>query len=239
MRITRIYHPEALTIDTLVCLSETASHHLQNVLRIKPNQSLELFNGDGYQYTAVVEQLSRKQVHVRIESRSEHPLLPHLSVHLAQGICRGEKMDLVIQKATELGATEITPIITDYSNVKLNKERLQKKRLHWQSVANSACEQSGRCDIVTVRALQTFSEFIKVQHGENCFLLEPTATEKIPQRESVESLTVVVGPEGGFSDTELALAKDSRCQLISLGQRVLRTETAGLAALSIIQYLWG
>lgn len=238
MRKTRLFTTQILSIGQCIDLSEDTARHVRNVLRMQIGDTVWLFNGDGCDYVASICVLTKKCVQVRIEKQEQNETTSPLYSHLYQGICKGDKMDFVIQKSTELGVNEITPLITEFCNVKLDTARWQKKQLHWQKVANSACEQSGRSDIVTIHPAVTFSEAITCMELP-AIILEPTAEANIAELAAVLNVSLCVGSEGGFSPKELELAKQHDIIPVQLGKRVLRSETAGLATLAVIQHLWG
>jgi len=160
-------------------------------------------------------------------------------VHLGQGISRGERMDYVVQKSVELGVDKITPLYTERCGVKISKERLAKKIAHWQAVAISACEQSGRCVVPQIMQPQTLSEWLSMQSGI-AFVCDPKSNQRIPHNtEQPTSLSLLIGPEGGLTDDEIKSAYNAGLQSLSLGPRVLRTETAAVVSLSLVQHLWG
>ncbi len=238
MRTVRLYHPESLIPSQEVQLSSDASRHLLTVLRANEGQALELFNGDGFAYSAKLVNVQKKSASAYIESKQQVANESPLAIHLYQGISRGDKMDLTIQKAVELGVTQITPITSERCGVKLNKERMQKKLEHWQKVAIAACEQSGRNQVPQVNPLKSFVDVI-TELGEQGLILNPYAEAGIASLRPSQDWKLLIGPEGGFSDDEIALASKHACQQVHLGPRILRTETAGLAVLACLQAQFG
>ncbi len=234
MRSHRFYCPVTLNTTQSLVLPKEASHHCINVLRYKAGHELILFNGDGFNYTAVIRQIINRQCTVEINNKINPENESPLKVHLYQGIARGEKMDLIIQKSVELGVSEITPLFSERCNVKLDNKRLAKKMAHWQAVSISASEQSGRCKIATINTPQSIKAL-------NCppdmlsLYLEPTAEQKIQTISTTESISIFVGPEGGFSQNDLSFLEKLQATGIQLGPRILRTETAGLACLTALQ----
>jgi 16S rRNA (uracil1498-N3)-methyltransferase len=239
MRIPRIYISGKLQINTSIDLDTSASHHIAKVLRMKMGGALTLFNGDGFEYTATIEAINKKSltvsIHQALATHTESPL----AIHLGIAISRGERMDHVMQKATELGVTEITPLFTERTEVKLKGDREQKKLQHWRRIIVGACEQSGRTKLPTLNPPQELSIWLSktsadkklVLHHRNSNALESTATP--------ESIALLVGPEGGLSEQEICDAEAQSFQSLRMGPRVLRTETAPLAALSLLQFVWG
>lgn len=240
MPVSRIYEPSALSEGNKIWLNENAAHHLARVLRVNVGEALILFNGKGGEYTAEIIQVTKKGVEVQIGAFVERDVESPLRIELAQGIARGEKMDLIVQKSVELGVAAITPLVTERGNVRLQGEREAKRHLHWQSVMISACEQSGRNTIPSINAplsLQAWLPTVKAQHK---FVLSPHVNKKLPASiPHNESVVILIGPEGGLSEAEVALAVSYGFQPLILGPRVLRTETAALAAIVALQCRYG
>ncbi|WP_417659805.1 16S rRNA (uracil(1498)-N(3))-methyltransferase [Pseudidiomarina sp.] len=242
MRIPRIYEPSSSTwaVGSTVTLSEDAANHVGRVLRMSVGQSLELFNGDGNNYQATITEVHKRSVTVSLASAAPNTSESFVHVHLAQGISRGDRMDFVLQKSVELGVTEITPLFTERCGVKLTGERLAKKQQQWQKIVIAACEQSGRSYVPKVHAPITFQQWLTQLPEGMRLTLDPYAAK--PLRElAVEpkQLTLLIGPEGGLTDLEVQSASDHDFLPVRLGPRILRTETAALTALSVIQYQFG
>lgn len=235
MRIPRIFHPQPLSAGLQVSLTEDAANHVGRVLRMSAGAELELFCGDDHRYQAVIEQASKKHVEVRILSAQLASVESALKIHLIQGISRGERMDFTLQKSVELGIASITPIFTERCGVKLQGERLEKKQQQWQKVVISACEQSGRNTVPQVQPAITLTEYLATANRPLTLTLDPGATLNLKSAPVNTEVALLIGPEGGFSDTETALAQQANCQGVRLGPRVLRTETAALAALAALQ----
>lgn len=241
MSIARLYQPVALSPHQALTLDEKASHYLSHVLRAKPGDQLTLFNGLGGEYTAIVDRLDKKSVKVMVQSFIDREVESPIQIHLAQGIARGEKMDTIVQKSTELGVTSIIPLITERCNVRLDKDRETKRREHWQAVAVSACEQSGRNRVPEVVLPVDFQPWLSRANATLKFILTPHVKEAMPplNLESTSSILMLIGPEGGLSDHEVALAMMHGFIPLSLGPRILRTETASLAAMAALQWEYG
>ena len=239
MRSTRIYYPHALQIGQTVSLIDQAANHLRNVLRAEIDDVCVLFNGDGYEYQAKIIALNKKDVQVQITDNILCLRQSPLIIHLGQGISRGERMDWVIQKSTELGVCEITPLITERCNVRLDNERWEKKRQHWQAVAMSACEQSGRTDRVTIHMPQLLNTWLQPPFTGMRIMLDPQANKNIKELATPTAIQLLIGSEGGLSDNEIQHATTAGFVGIQLGPRILRSETAPLAAISILQNLFG
>lgn len=239
--IHRIYQDQPLAPKQTITVDEKAFHHLVHVLRIKMNEPLILFNGDGLDYVSEVRSINKKNIHIDILSAHPNHNESPLTIHLAQAIARGEKMDLIIQKAVELGVNTIAPLITERCNVKLTEERSEKRFLHWQAIIIRAAEQSGRSRLPILLPPQHLSTYLTKQDTDIRFVLSPhVETENIHlEKNSVSSISLLIGPEGGLSDTEVKAATESGFIPLCLGPRILRTETASLAAISILQYRFG
>lgn len=239
MKQIRIYQDTALASGTSVSLDKLASNHLLRVLRLRQGENFILFNGDGCEYIATLE-ISSKTAIAQIHETRAIERESALRLHLYQGISKGERMDFAIQKATELGVSAITPMFCERTVVSLKGDRLLKKQQHWQAIAISACEQSGRNRIPTIHTAQTFSQALATDQTQLKLMLEPTAAQSLASLQPKDSmLSIYIGPEGGFSDSEIAQAQSSHLRGINLGPRILRTETAALVAVTACQLLWG
>jgi len=241
MTIPRIFVPSnKLSVKQKVVLDSAASRHLLQVLRLQINDQVMIFNNTGGEFKSYLIAIDRRLAVVFLEEfiirNNESPL----SIHLGQGISRGEKMDFTVQKAVELGVCTITPLFTSYCNVKLDDKRLEKRLHHWQGVATSAAEQSGRCYVPQIFPSQTLAKWCDIQTPGLCLVLDPNAVNKLSSiKERPSKLTILVGSEGGLSDEEIIQAKQKHFLPITLGPRILRTETAALTAISILQARWG
>ena len=239
MRIPRIYQPSELVVGQTCQLTEDAANHVGRVLRMQVGQALELFNGDGHNYAAKICEVSKKAVWVQLENSIENPVESPLRIHLGQGISRGDRMDFAIQKAVELGVAEITPLFTERCGVKLDAERAEKKREQWQKIVISACEQSGRSVVPTVNSLQHLEKWLAQPTKELKLTLDPWARDTIKTLGQTDAVRLVIGPEGGFSDAEVAQTQQAGFTAVQLGPRVLRTETAALTAIAALQLQLG
>ena len=242
MRTIRVFHSSPLKGKDRVALEAGAAKHLLTVLRLTVGAEVTLFDGSGFEFAGVLDQADKRQAWVRI-ARMHGPVVESpLQVTLAQGVSRGERMDYTVQKAVELGAAAIQPVLTERSVVKLDKDGGEKKRLHWQSVAISACEQSGRVKVPEVRLPVTLPQFLGSKpEGDLKLLLDPHGgvTAGMLLQPANGKVMLLVGPEGGLSENEIALAGRVGFQGMQLGPRILRTETAALVALSLMQAQWG
>jgi 16S rRNA (uracil1498-N3)-methyltransferase len=239
MRTPRIYTPQTLAGSSLVELEQQASYHINKVLRMQEGDSLILFNGDGFDYSARIDSIHKKSLSasmdVAIASETESPL----SIHLGIGISKGDRMDWIMQKATELGVTTITPLFTERTEVRLKGERLEKKHQHWQQIIISACEQSGRSVLPQLAPATRIDMWTENTQAEKKFVLHHRSTQPLDGKVTPKSIVLLVGPEGGLSEAEIMAAEKHNFDALALGPRVLRTETAPLAALSVLQFLWG
>ncbi len=239
MRIPRLYLPQTLNEGDVITLDDNTANHSVRVLRLKENAPVILFNGEGGEFEATIETI-KKQVSVKVGRFIDVDRESSLHIHLVQGISRGERMDYTIQKAVELGITEITPVMTDRCVVKLGAERAQKRLEHWRGVMISACEQSGRTRIPELNPIQKLDDWMDQPRQINGLVLYHKATAHLSDiTKPEEDITLLIGPEGGLDEAEIKHAVNKGFTEIQLGPRVLRTETAALTVLSAIQTLWG
>ena len=238
MRTIRVFHPEPLVSDVLIDLDDTASAHLLRVLRLGDGDAIELFDGSDQAFAAVLEGCDRKQARARVGSGRLASCESPLKLHLAQGIARGDKMDLTIMKSVELGATSITPVLTERCGVKLSDERWDKKLAHWQRVAISACEQSGRNRVPQVMAPIALPRLL-ASHSGHGLVLDPQAGQSLNALPGLSETTLLIGPEGGLSDAEVAAAIAAGFSPLRFGPRILRTETAAWACIAALQARFG
>jgi 16S rRNA (uracil1498-N3)-methyltransferase len=231
MRIPRIYLDLALTEKTRCLLSTDAAHHVSKVLRMEVGQVLHLFNGRGGYVDATITRIDKRCVEVLTGDHHPDEYESPLAITLVQGIARGERMDYTLQKAVELGVQHIVPVLCQYTNVKLDDEKKQKRHDHWGKIIIHACEQCGRNRIPGLTLAQSLEEWVGVATNELKLILHPGTDMRLSQLNSE--------PAGGFSDVEVALAVKYGYQAITLGTRILRTETAALAAITACQVMWG
>ncbi|HUR40394.1 MAG TPA: 16S rRNA (uracil(1498)-N(3))-methyltransferase [Verrucomicrobiae bacterium] len=239
MNEPRVYVDIELREGDIVTLPQEAYHHLVVVLRRMKGDAVTLFNGRGGEYGVTLESIAKRSVDARVTAFRDVSRESALPVTLAQAVSKGERMDFTIQKAVELGVTEIQPLITDHVVVKLSEERWARKLEHWQSVAVSACEQSGRTRIPRIAPVIDLRDWLNaLPAGALKLVLAPgAAAGRLTRR--AEPIALLVGPEGGLSDMELKLTDISGFVPVPLGPRILRTETAGMVALAVIQSAWG
>ena len=241
MRLRRVYVDAPLEAGTRIRLERSAAGHVTRVLRLRVGEALTLFNGRGGEYAASLVESSGAEVTVAVgEYRAIERESP-LAITLAQGISRGERMDLVVQKATELGVNQLAPLILERSVVRLDAQQAHRKLNHWHAIAVGACEQSGRNRLPEVLAPATLREFLQAAAlAPTRLLLSPTAARRLEDLDApVSAVSLLIGPEGGLADSEQAAALAAGFSAVRLGPRVLRTETAAIVALTLLQLEFG
>lgn len=239
MRISRLYTPTPLTTGKHIELDDDNGHYVRTVLRLKTGDPIILFNGQGGEYSCLVAEVSRKTVSIAVEQWSDRSVESPLQVTLGLGISRGDRMDLTVQKSVELGVNLITPLLTERCVVQFKGEKKPQRLLHWQKIVQHAAEQSGRTILPPLLEVETLQNWISKQQGLKVFLDPYAETTLMELKPETMKVTLLTGPEGGFSNTERDLAKASGFIPVRLGARILRTETASLAALAAVQMLWG
>ena len=242
MRTIRIHVDLSLAAGAEAALPAQAGEHVARVLRLAAGDPLTLFNGDGNDYAATITGIGKREVLVQVLDRQAVDRESPLRLTLAQGVARGEKMDLIVQKATELGVVRIAPLLTERAEVRLDAARAEKRLAHWRAVAASACEQCGRARLPEILPTQTLPAWLASLDGDAVLRLallpEATASARALRPGSNGAL-LVVGPEGGLGERDVALLGEAGFNGLRLGPRILRTETAGLAALAALQALHG
>jgi len=239
MRIPRFYCPELDSASNTLDLPITAHRHAVQVLRMKQGDPLVIFNGGGLEYEAILAQVTKRSSSVRlthkIATNNESPI----EITLLQGISRGERMDYALQKAVELGVTRIIPVVTARCNVQLSNGRAEKKLAHWQGIMVSACEQSGRNVLPELCSIMPLEQALEQSDVVCRLVLDPLAELGFTQLKQQDNVVLLIGPEGGLNEGEIQQANVSGFQSIRFGPRVLRTETATVAVLAVIQTMWG
>jgi len=237
---TRLYCDLPLSPGAEIALSEAAAHHAVNVLRLQAGDALTLFNGAGGEYSASVVAVGKRETRVRLVEFHAVERDSPLQITLALGISAGERMDYSLQKATELGVSAIQPLATERSVVKLAGERADKRLQHWQHVVIAACEQCGRNRVPAVAPVQKLFDYLAgIDRGKRLLMLSPHAAAPLKRVTPAADVVLLVGAEGGLAPAEAEAAAASGFEPVSLGPRILRTETAPLAALAVLQALWG
>ncbi|PWY40006.1 16S rRNA (uracil(1498)-N(3))-methyltransferase [Pseudomonas sp. RW409] len=237
MRLSRFFIDAPLSLGEHE-LPEAQAHYIGRVLRMAEGDALQLFDGSGNEFRGTLLEVGKKRVVVRLDESFAGQVESPLQIHLGQGLSRGERMDWAIQKATELGVNEITPIFSERCEVRLKDERADKRLAHWRQVAVSACEQCGRSRVPVIHPPVLLADWIKQTQADLKLVLHPVA-EPLVSHAKPATLAFLIGPEGGLSDTEVDQAQDVGFLPARLGPRVLRTETAPVVALAVAQQLWG
>ncbi|MSQ19310.1 MAG: 16S rRNA (uracil(1498)-N(3))-methyltransferase [Betaproteobacteria bacterium] len=234
------FHVDApVRLHATIVLDAATTRHVQ-ALRLRRGDQIVLFNGDGHESVAELIELAKRGAVVQVRSEMAVDRESPLRVILAQGICAAERMDLVIQKATELGVHRIVPVITSRTVMRLSEERQERRETHWQNVAIAACEQSGRNRIPEVSPAVRFDAFIAgIPEADLRIACSPTGDDRLRTLPVASSIVVFIGPEGGIAKDERELLSDRQFRFVRFGPRVLRTETAPLAMLATMQALWG
>jgi 16S rRNA (uracil1498-N3)-methyltransferase len=241
MRLTRVHVGGPLAPGSRLTIDGEAANHVARVLRLRPGDPLMLFDGGGGEHAARIETFRKDAVVVIVGERSAVERESPLPLILAQGISRGERMDWVVQKATELGVTRIVPLLTERTVVRLDAQQARRKRLHWQAIAVAACEQSGRDRVPEVDSPLSLDEFLAGAGASGTrLLLSPAGSLRIAQVPRPQAdLAVLIGPEGGLAENEQRAALAAGFVAVRVGPRVLRTETAAVAALTLLQHQFG
>ncbi len=241
--LTRLYFPDPIADHGECVLPAAQAHHVARVLRLKAGEGVTLFDGNGSEYPAAIVRLTRSAVVLRVGERRELDRESPLAISLAQAVSSGERMDYTVQKAVELGAARIEPLTSSRCVVRLAGERAAKRTAHWQAVAVAACEQCGRNRVPEIAPVTAFSDWLGRQSGSDGrarLLLAPQGGVRL--RDVVRpagALILLSGPEGGFTAEEEDAAQRAGFAPVRLGPRILRTETAAVAALAALQTLWG
>ena len=237
MRLSRFFIDAPLSLGQHA-LPEAQAHYIGRVLRHAVGDAVQLFDGSGLEFLGELIEVGKKAVRVELRESVAGLAESPLRIHLGQGLSRGERMDWAIQKATELGATAITPIVSGRCEVRLKDERADKRMAHWRQIAISACEQCGRSVIPLIHPPIGLSDWLLQVEAELKLVLHPVA-QPWASHAAPRSLAMLIGPEGGLADAEVEQAQASGFHAARLGPRVLRTETAPVVALSVAQQLWG
>jgi 16S rRNA (uracil1498-N3)-methyltransferase len=240
MRIPRIYTDSPLGEGASAELDDNAAQHVGRVLRMQTGQELLLFNGDGNDYPATITESGKKRVEVQVGSPMENATDSPLEIILGQTLSKGDRMDYAVQKAVEMGVTRIVPLTTERCEVKLKGDREDKRLRHWQSVAISAAEQCGRARVPEILPVMALSDWL--EHTRDCDLrlvLHHRTQQSLDTLAKPARIALMIGPEGGLSQEEITTAENAGFLPVALGPRVLRTETAPVAAMALCQWLWG
>lgn len=239
MRIPRFYCPTFDATQNTLVLPEAVHRHAIQVLRLKVGTEIRLFDGNGLEYQATLSQVDRKRSEVELGQPLPNHTESPLNITLLQGISRGERMDFAIQKAVELGVKRIVPVVTERCNVQLKQDRAEKRHAHWLGVMHSACEQSGRAVLPQLSEVAELSLAMENTTDTLKLVLDPQAETGFKHLQPARQLTLLIGPEGGLTEQEIDMAKNTGFTAVQFGPRILRTETASTAALAVVQSLWG
>ena len=241
MRLSRVYVDQPLVTGAEALLPDAAAYHVARVLRLRAGAPLVLFDGSGSDFRAEIVAVEGERVRVRVGERAAGLRESPLAITLVQAVSRSERMDWTLQKATELGVKRIQPVLSARSVVRLDDKQAAKKLRHWQAIVAGACEQCGRSVLPEVRAPLDLSRYLAEAPREGQRLaLSPSGPASLAGLASTAArVELLIGPEGGLDDLELDAAARAGFALVRLGPRVLRTETAGIVALTVLQALWG
>jgi 16S rRNA (uracil1498-N3)-methyltransferase len=242
MRLTRVYVDTPVVAGKRLVVEGSAANHIARVLRLRTGDALTVFDGTGGEFSARIEEFRKDTVMLSVEDHRTLDRESPLSLTLAQGISRGERMDWIIQKATELGASRIVPVFTKRSVVRLDDRQAERKLQHWRAITVSACEQCGRNRLPDLATPADFFDVLPAEFTPSAtrLLLSPSGDLRIDDLKDVgQGITVLIGPEGGLEDVEQESALAAGYKPVRMGPRVLRTETAAIAALTIIQRYFG
>lgn len=236
MRLTRIFSHEPLEAHAVIALGAAAAGHVSRVLRLQAGDELVLFDGRGGEFSATLLEVRGTTVKARAAERRANERESPLRITLAQGISRGERMDWVVQKATELGVACIVPVLTERSVVRLDDKQAVKKQEHWRGIAIAACEQCGRNRLPDISTPIALTQWLSgAEPAGPKLLLDPDASVSLNQTSRTENLALLIGPEGGLTEVERKTALDRGFIAARLGPRILRTETAAVAAIAVLQ----
>ncbi|MBE9550367.1 MAG: 16S rRNA (uracil(1498)-N(3))-methyltransferase [Proteobacteria bacterium] len=240
MKSRRAYLEQLLYVGESVLLDGDKAHYLARVLRLRQGHSIELFNGDGYNYAGEIIACSKKTVELKINSQEPGLTASNIKIKLVQALSRGERLDYSLQKATELGVDSIQLLLSERVELHLDEKRLERRMRHWQQVIISACEQCGRSDVPRLSQPVELATYLATENISNGVVLDPEAEQGISGVNiNPDSVDLLVGPEGGFSTVEMERLLAANVQAMRLGPRVLRTETAGPAAIAVLQQYYG
>lgn len=239
MRIPRFYDPQPLSQGSEISLCDEVVQHVSRSLRMRQGDKIILFNGDGFEYQAQLTNVEKRKVSAHISEQTDPKTESSLQIRIGQTLSRGERMDYAIQKSTETGVCQITPLFSERCEVKLPPDRQEKRVKHWQQIAISACEQSGRVTPPDIQLPETLEQWIKAQDAELKLVLHHHSEQPLQMIDPPSSVALLIGPEGGLTAEEVELAVENGFKPLALGPRVMRTETAPVAALTLLNYLWG
>lgn len=240
MRIPRFYIDHPLVVDNTIDASFELAHYMFNVLRLRIGSPIVVFNGNGSDYPSEIVDIQKRKASILVNAQIALSAESPLHLHLGQGVSKGERMDIALQKAVELGVTEITPIITENCNVKLDPQRWQKKHDAWAKLIISACEQSQRNILPTLHQPVSMQQWLGQTSDLDKIILAPGAKTYLSSLSKPQKgFRIVIGPEGGLSEQEVYTATQTGYTSVNIGNRILRTETAAIASIAILQANYG
>jgi len=239
MRIPRFYESTDICQGAPFSLSDEVTQHIARVLRMKVGQHITLFCGDGIEHLCELTLVDKRRVEATVIQSDNITRSSPLAIHIGQSVSRGERMDYAVQKATETGMASMTPLVTERCEVKLNNERQDKRLRHWQHIAISACEQSLRNELPTIHPVLPLNEWLSNVQADLKLVLHHHTEQPLGDYARPESVALLIGPEGGLTEEEVTAALDAGFKPVAFGPRVMRTETAPIAAQAILQYMWG
>ena len=243
MRVPRVYCGEPLRPRKTVVVAGQAAARLARVLRLREGAAVVVFDGRGLQCDAVVGDIKRRTVELRLGACAAHSVESPLTITLAAALCRAEKMDYLLQKAVELGVAEFAPTQTRRSVARADEKRAAQKLAHWHGIVINACEQCGRNGLPRLRPPRPLADVIAAAtyeaQGRHCFYLGPRAEARLRDTDPLDKITLFTGPEGGFTEDEITAMAAAGCKGLRLGPRTLRAETAAIAAVAAINSMWG
>ncbi|MFT6268602.1 MAG: 16S rRNA (uracil1498-N3)-methyltransferase [Alphaproteobacteria bacterium] len=240
MRIPRFFIDNPLLVDSTIDAPSELAHYMSNVLRLRIGSPIVLFNGNGSDYPSEIVDIQKRTASILVNAQIALSLESPLHLHLGQGVSKGERMDIALQKAVELGVTEITPILTENCNVKLDQERWVKKHAAWQKLIIGACEQSQRNILPVLHQPVSMHQWLGQTSDLDKIILAPGAKTYLSSLSKPQKgFRIVIGPEGGLSEQEVYTATQTGYVPVNIGNRILRTETAAIASLAILQANYG
>lgn len=239
MHIPRIYYPKSIKKNKIINLKNQYATRINDVLRMHIGEKIELFNGNNFIYIGIILEIQKKIIKIQIEEQKIMNKESKLFLHLGQVLCKKKKMEFIIQKSIESGVNIITPIITQNSNFKINFEKFKKKYKRWKKIVISSCEQCGRNKIPLIRPIMSFKKWCSEKDDSLKIIFNPSKSPNINLPTSIKKIRLLIGPESGFSNQEKKVAEKNKFMNISLGPRILRTETAALIAITGLQIHFG
>ena len=239
MRKQRFYHADTIDVGQTIELDQTNSHQIIKVLRLKPDQELWLFNNTAYEFKVNIQKIIKTAVIVTVLEQSPNDKESPCNIHLVQAIAKGQKMDYIIQKAVELGVSCITPLRSERTIVNIAEEKIPQRLEHWEKIIINACCQCGRSIVPPIYPPIAFKEWLIKNQASVNIILDPTSDMSLTKLPVENSANLIIGPEGGFSEDELAWGKKHGCLKVFLGRRILRTETASIVAIAGLQLQYG